>query len=478
MFRYLLDSYEKDYYPCRMMNWINCISAKRTGYSYSSSVNIRSDYQRDYDRLIFSSAFRRLQNKTQVFPLPGSSTFVHNRLTHSLEVASVGRSLGSVVGDFIANEVGDNQEATQFYRHDLKGVIGAGCLAHDVGNPAFGHSGEKAISNYFIQNAEGHIDGSTLRSFFSDKEWSDLTDFEGNANALRILTHHFKGKMSGGLSLTYTTLASILKYPCESVAKTKAKKHRKKYGFFQAEKEIFKAIVEDTNMYKEEDEPLSYYRHPFVYLVEAADDICYRIIDMEDAHRLKIISRQEVEGAFLKVISEADRPENSLDKIKDTLHKLKDDNESVAYLRAKSINSLVMESADVFKSNSDRIREGKYTSTLMDDVEEKCQSLKAIQEISVRKIYDHHSVIKVELAGYKVMSGLLELFVPGILNSNASQIEKKSLILLPEQFKTDNDASPYEKVMGVIDFVSGMTDDYAIEMYRNIMGIDIAMHSA
>lgn len=459
------------------MNWINCISAKRTGYSYPTSVNIRSDYQRDYDRLIFSSAFRRLQNKTQVFPLPGSSTFVHNRLTHSLEVASVGRSLGSVVGDFIADEIKDNIEAKHFYRHDLKGVIGAGCLAHDVGNPAFGHSGEKAISNYFVQNAEVTIDGTALRSYFSDKEWSDLTDFEGNANALRILTHHFKGKMPGGLSLTYTTLASILKYPCESVAKNKSK-HRKKYGFFQAEKDIFRTIVEDTNMYKDENEPLSYFRHPFVYLVEAADDICYRIVDMEDAHRLKIISRQEVEDAFLRVIAEADRPENDIDKIKDTLHKLKDDNESVAYLRAKSINTLVMESADVFKMNTSLIIEGKYASTLMDDVEQKCESLKQIQKMSISKIYDHHSVIKVELAGYKVMSGLLELFVPGILNKNASAIEKKSLVLLPEQFKTSVDATPYEKVMGVIDFVSGMTDDYAIEMYRNIMGIEIAMHSA
>jgi len=460
------------------MNWINCISARRTGYSYPSAANIRSDYQRDYDRLIFSSAFRRLQNKTQVFPLPGSSTFVHNRLTHSLEVASVGRSLGSVVGEYIANEIRGDADKVQFYLHDLKGVIGAGCLAHDVGNPAFGHSGEKAISNYFIQNAHAEIGGSTLRSYFSDQEWCDLTDFEGNANALRVLTHHFKGKMSGGLSLTYTTLASILKYPCESVARTKKYKHRKKYGFFQSEKSIFNEIVKDTHMYVEAKEPLSYFRHPFVYLVEAADDICYRIIDMEDAHRLKLISRAEVEDAFLTVISELDRPEDDMRKIKSTLQKLGDDNECIAYLRAKSINTLVMESADVFKANSDQIVQGSYMSTLMDDVEAKCKSLKRINDISVKRIYNHHSVIKVELAGYKVMSGLLELFVPGILNPSASGIEKKSLVLLPEQFKTEPEAAPYDKVMGVIDFVSGMTDDYAIEMYRNIMGIDIAMHSA
>lgn len=460
-----------------MMNWVNCISAKRTGYSYPSAPNIRSDYQRDYDRLIFSSAFRRLQNKTQVFPLPGSSTFVHNRLTHSLEVASVGRSLGSLLGDFISEKVPGNNEAKHFYKYDLKGVIGAGCLAHDVGNPAFGHSGEKAISNYFIQNANTIIGGENMSSYFNSKEWADLTDFEGNANALRVLTHHFKGKMEGGLSLTYTTLASILKYPCESVAKSK-KKHRKKYGFFQAEKFIFNEIVSDTNMYQEEDSPLSYFRHPFVYLVEAADDICYRIVDMEDAHRLKIISKEEVHEAFLNVISEADRADNSISKIKDTLVKLKDANESVAYLRAKAINTLVHESADVFKANAASIINANYTSTLMDDVETKCPSLDEIQKLSVSKIYDHHSVIRVELAGYKVMSGLLEILVPAVVNESPSGIEKKSLVLLPEQFRVDKESSAYDKVMGVIDYVSGMTDDYAIEMYRNIMGIEIAMHSA
>lgn len=459
------------------MNWVNCISAKRTGYSYSTTPHIRSDYQRDYDRLIFSSAFRRLQNKTQVFPLPGSSTFVHNRLTHSLEVASVGRSLGSVVGGFIAEKVGDHNEAQNFYQYDLKGVIGAGCLAHDVGNPAFGHSGEKAISNYFIQNANSEISGQNLRSYFNIKEWGDLTDFEGNANALRVLTHHFKGKMEGGLSLTYTTLASILKYPCESVAKSK-EKHRKKYGFFQAEKFLFNEIVSDTNMYQAEDSPLAYFRHPFVYLVEAADDICYRIIDMEDAHRLKIISKEEIYENFLNVIIEANRSDNNISKIKDTLVKLKDANESVAYLRAKVINTLVNESADVFKSNAASIINGNYSSTLMDDVEAKCPSLNDIQKLSVSKIYDHHSVIKVELAGYKVMSGLLDIFVPAIINDSPSGIDKKSLILLPEQFRVDNSANPYEKVMGVIDYVSGMTDDYAIEMYRNIMGIEIPTHSA
>lgn len=461
-----------------MMNWINCISAKRTGKA-TQPTSIRSDYQRDYDRLIFSSAFRRLQNKTQVFPLPGSSSFVHNRLTHSLEVASVGRSLGSIIGEKLAGKVSDkNQDAAHFYSHNLKGVIGAACLAHDVGNPAFGHSGEKAISNYFIENHTSTVnDGASLKSYFTEAEWSDLTNFEGNANALRLLTHKFEGKMAGGIGLTYTTLASILKYPCASVSVSKSQVHTKKYGYFQSEKNVFEAIANDTNMSLESSDPLVYKRHPFVYLVEAADDICYRIVDLEDAHRIKILSRDQIEYELLALISEVNHNADNIDKIKGTLLQIKDNNEAVAYLRAKSINSMVMECAYIFSERMNEIINGSYTSTLVDEIEDRCQSLHQIKKLSIARIYNHHSVIKVELAGYKVMSGLLEIFIPAILSTKPSAIQSGSLQLIPNQFlyQTDN---PYERVMGVIDFVSGMTDDYAMELYRNIMGISIPPHTA
>jgi len=458
------------------MDWINCISAQRTGKA-TQPTSIRSDYQRDYDRLIFSSAFRRLQNKTQVFPLPGSSIFVHNRLTHSLEVASVGRSLGSIIGQHIAEQqVAHHSEAVHFYQHELKGVVGAACLAHDVGNPAFGHSGEKAISNYFITNAQEHIGEATLRSFFTEAQWSDITNFEGNANALRLLTHQFRGKAKGGTGLTYTTLASILKYPCSSTAVSKKQKHTKKYGFFQSEQDIFDKIATGTSMIQESSQPTVYKRHPFVYLVEAADDICYRIIDMEDAHRIKLLSRAEIESAFVSLLQELDQGRHGIDGILSTLQRLTDDNEAVTYLRAKTINALVLECARLFAEHMPAIIAGGYESTLMDDVEHQCPSLKKIEAISIDRIYNHHSVIKVELAGYKVMSGLLDVFVPAILKANPKGIEKGSLKLIPNQFKYET-TDPYHRVMGVVDFVSGMTDDYAMDMYRSIMGIDIAPHT-
>src|SRR6476469_8197286 len=230
----------------------------------------RSGFQRDFDRLIFSSAFRRLQNKTQVFPLPGTA-FVHNRLTHSLEVASVGRSLGKMVGEQVsAGFKGTHEDAYECYRYELSNVLAAACLAHDIGNPAFGHSGEKAISAYFLEHAADMVDGAPLRSYFTEREWQDLCLFEGNANAVRVLTHSFRGRFRGGFGLTYTTVASILEYPCESVAVDKKYKHRKKWGFFQTEQETVKQIAAELGMIQESTAPLIYKRHPFVYLVEAA----------------------------------------------------------------------------------------------------------------------------------------------------------------------------------------------------------------
>lgn len=455
------------------MKFESIFTEKRVG-SDKVSAGTRSGFQRDFDRLIFSSAFRRLQNKTQVFPLPGTA-FVHNRLTHSLEVASVGRSLGKMIGGRISESYRNNEEVYEFYRYELANVIAAACLAHDIGNPAFGHSGEKAISNYFFENAESEIDGQPLKSFFSQSEWKDLTSFEGNANAVRILTHQFRGRFRGGFGLTYTTVASILKYPCESVATDKNFRHRKKYGFFQSEKETTVEIMRELQMIEESGNPVIFKRHPFVYLVEAADDICYSIVDMEDAHRLKILTKKEVEDAFMHLIEKTDN--SSSDKTYAYYRSIEDTSEAIAFLRAKIINLLVNKCTDVFSDHQNEILTGSFDDTLIDTVEKNFQALKQIQEISLGKIYQHDSVIQIEIAGYNVMSELLGLFIPALLKEQPSHKEQKVLRLFPYQFtEFELTPLPYEKVMNALDYLSGMTDEYATEMYRKLTGIVIPRH--
>ncbi len=454
-----------------MQHWGECISYKRFGYQGSGNAGFRSEFTRDYDRIIFLSAFRRLQNKTQVFPLPGN-VFVHNRLTHSLEVASVGRSLGAITGHgIVADDKHFSENDKAFYTYELSGVISSACLAHDIGNPAFGHSGEKAISHFFESHGEMPLNTSSLRAHFSDVEWMDLTNFEGNANALRLLTRQFKGKLDGGQRLMYVTLASILKYPCASYETDKSCTQRKKYGYFQSDKSAFEDIILECNMVQNGGDNI---RHPFVYLVEAADDICYRIIDMEDAHRIGILSRDVLEISFLSLLDQLD---DNTERTKDILHKIGDDNEAISFLRAKCINALVNKSSKIFLQNSEAILQGKFNSTLMDEIEKTCPYLSKITSISVEKIYNHHSVIEVELAGYNVMSEILNVFVEAVLSDRRTAIQKKCLYLIPTQYNLVSDnVSPYEKTMGVLDFVSGMTDGYATELYRKIRGIDIPSH--
>lgn len=438
----------------------------------NDTADARSEYQRDYDRIIFSSAFRRLQNKTQVFPLPGS-VFVHNRLTHSLEVSSVGRSMGNLVGKFIAENYQLTNESYEFYNYSIHDVISAACLCHDIGNPAFGHSGEDAIASYFDRHE------MELKDYFTEAEWADLINFEGNANAIRILTQQQNGKSEGGLRLTYSTLAAIAKYPCESVAKDKSQLHRKKFGFFQAQKEAFRTIAEKTNMILEEDAPIIYKRHPFVWLVEAADDICYSIIDVEDSQRLGIIDHDKCRKLFLNLVESLDP--SQIDKTKNTLKSISDKNDRIAYLRAKSINLLTLKSVEVYQTNFDQIAKGEFKTALLDVIKNETEQvtkkvLDEIQRFSIENIYNHRSVLEIENAGYNVMSELLSQFIPPILKNEKERktFEKKALRLVPAQFLYEK-GTEYQKVMGILDYVSGMTDNYATELYRRIKGIEIGM---
>lgn len=440
---------------------------QRTGNNPHTKAS-RTDFQRDFDRIIFSSAFRRLQNKTQVFPLPGS-VFVHNRLTHSLEVSSVGRSLGSIIGEFIHDHfIYDlNDDSQNFYLHNLGNVIAAACLCHDIGNPAFGHSGEDAIASYFDRN---EVD---LKSKFNEKEWADLVNFEGNANAIRVLAQQQQGKDAGGTQLTLTTLASIAKYPCEAIAKKKGVLHRKKFGFFQNEKDIFLQIASGTNLISESQDPYIFKRHPFVWLVEAADDICYNIIDMEDAHRLGIVSTADCKNLFYELVkSETD----DISRVKRKLDSISNENEKISYLRAKVINALINKSVELYKSNLSLIFDGNLDKGLLDIYKSENKTLQDIEQFSIEKIYNHRAVVEIENAGYNVMYELLDHFIPSILKSTEARksYDKKALKLLPKQFFYE-DGSDYQKVLGVVDFVSGMTDNYATDLYRKIKGIDIGM---
>ncbi len=449
------------------MNLNTLFTSQRTGSS-NSSISSRTAFQRDFDRIIFSSAFRRLQNKTQVFPLPGS-VFVHNRLTHSLEVSSVGRSLGTIIGEYIAEQFKTDltEEARGFYQYNLSNVIASACLCHDVGNPAFGHSGEDAIASYFERNE------TDLKSKFNEKEWADLIHFEGNANAIRVLTHQQSGKDKGGIQLTYSTLSAIAKYPCEAIARKKKVLHRKKFGFFQNEKTTFLAIAKATQMMAENENPIIFKRHPFVWLVEAADDICYNIIDMEDAHRLGIVATSDCENLFLDLI----KSENAdIQRVENKLASLSNKNERISYLRAKVINALINISIEMYKTHFEEIMNGTLDTALLDLFKNKNKSLQEIERFSIAQIYNHRAVVEIENAGYNVMYELLDHFVPSVLKADDQKksYDKKALQLIPEQFHY-NEGSDYQKVLGVLDFVSGMTDNYATDLYRKIKGIEIGM---
>lgn len=454
-----------------MMDLNQLYSGKRLGVDLSKDT--RTEYQRDFDRIIFSSAFRRLQNKTQVFPLPGS-VFVHNRLTHSLEVASVGRSLGSLVGEFIAKKFKENltKESRSFYRHNLYNVISSACLCHDIGNPAFGHSGEDAIASFFEKKE------AELKPRFSEEEWTDFIHFEGNANAIRILTQKQNGKLEGSIGLTFATLVSIAKYPCESIARKKGILHRKKFGFFQSEKENFLKIAKETKMIEESPSPVIYKRHPFVWLVEAADDICYNIIDLEDSHRLGIIDHDKCVNLLLDLIGSLD--EKGIDGLKDRHNLIVDKNEKISFLRAKSIGHLIQKAAKAYENHVEEILNGTLDKPLLSLVDEGRNShaeevLKEIEIFSIENIYNHHAVVEIENAGFNVMSELLGHFIPPILNGeNRSKSDEKAVKLIPNQFLYE-EGTDYQKVMGVLDFVSGMTDNYATELYRRIKGIEIGM---
>lgn len=448
-----------------MMNWEQLLSNKRLGQEAQPHVkDDRTEFQRDYDRLIFSAPFRRLQNKTQVFPLPGS-IFVHNRLTHSLEVSSVGRSLGNDVSRLLLKR---HPELADTNVMELGSIVSAACLAHDLGNPPFGHSGEKAIGTFF---SEG--EGRFLKEYFceetgdslTEEQWHDLINFEGNANAFRLLTHHFKGRRPGGFVMTYSTLASIVKYPFSSNFVS----GKRKFGFFREEVESYQRIAAELGIirYDSPHGTLHYARYPLVYLVEAADDICYEIMDIEDAHKLKILTTDETKELLLAYFSPQQK-----ERIIQRMNTVDDRNEQIVYLRSCVINALETECVRVFVENEDKILAGEFKGSLIDYIDEiPKQAYRNCEEVSYQRIYNSKDVVDIEIAGFKVITTLLDLMVQAVIHP-----DKAFSQLLVNRVSTQYDIkSPtlYGRILAVLDYISGMTDVYAMDMYRKINGMSI-----
>lgn len=436
------------------MDWTRLISDKRLGLEnlHLDRDHTRSDFQRDFDRMIFSSPFRRLQNKTQVFPLPGS-IFVHNRLTHSLEVSSVGRSMANeALTGLLPKHAGEPDVLRALGQ--IGDIVAAGCLCHDLGNPPFGHSGEKTISTFFTEGA-----GIGLKERLTPQQWEDFANFEGNANSFRLLTHQFCGRRQGGYAMTYSTLASIVKYPHTSLH---ASGKGGKFGFFTSEEPVYRRVAVELGL--PELDRGRFARHPLVYILEAADDICYQIMDLEDAHKLKIVSLDEVRELLLAFFPAAERER----KVRAMNH-LTDPNEKVAYLRSAVIGALVKGCAEEFAAREEQILAAEYRGPLTSNLPEPLgKAFADLAEASIHKIYNAPEVVDIEIAGNRIINYLMEALTEAALFP-----EKNFSRLLLSQFPQQYDIHApdlYGRLQSVLDHISGMTDVYALDLFRKLNG--------
>lgn len=439
------------------MQWQQLLSSQRVSSKSVQPSTSRSAFEQDYDRIIFSHPFRRLQDKTQVHPLP-EHDFVHTRLTHSLEVSSVGRSLGRMVGEVVLQR--DPSLSKEFSPVDFGAIVAAAALAHDIGNPPFGHAGENAISDFFREHPQGKL----YRSKVSEAEWEDLIRFEGNAQGFRLVN-----KNQFGLKLTVATLGAFTKYPCPAhfSARDRSKRSQKKFGFFQSEASAFSAIAEAAALKKN---GTVWSRHPLAFLVEAADDICYSIIDLEDGCNLGLVNYNDAEALYEGVIT---RSRSKLGKLKD----LATNEEKISYLRALAIADLTNELSALFLEQERSILDGTFDTALADA----CSSAKALNEIikvSVEKIYRSRHVLEIEASGHIVLPGLLEEFARAgefILQPGSSRKYQNLSLLLPAETRSQIAAkqiTTYSMLRLIIDFVSGLTDRHALSLYRKIKGIE------
>jgi len=436
------------------MKWEQLLSLKRQGDT-SKRLRIEQDdtrlgFEVDYDRIIFSSAFRSLQDKTQVIPL-SKTDFVHTRLTHSLEVSVVGRSIGRLVGKKIIEKYPHLFAIHGFQANDFGAIVAAASLAHDIGNPPFGHSGEKAIGEYFSIGK-----GTKYKAFLSEKEWQDLIDFEGNANGFSVLTSSRPG-IEGGSRLTYAVLGAFMKYPKESLPKKPTKNIAdKKYGFFQTDKTFFKEVAEELGLIPNKTgNDIGFERHPLAYLVEAADDICYTIIDFEDGINLGLVSEDYALEYLIKLVKD------TIDTSKYKTLTTKEDR--ISYLRALAIGNLINDAVRVFIENEDAILKGEFPYALTDKSKYKAQ-IDDIIKLSVKNIYQSREVIEKELSGYHMINNLLDKFITAYNNNfegKATSYDKLLLKLLPEKHHIQKETL-YERLLHICHFISMLTDGKAL----------------
>nr|WP_235941214.1 dNTP triphosphohydrolase [Cyclobacterium roseum] len=438
------------------MKWEKLIIPE--GLPASESGQQRSQFEKDYDRIIFSSPFRNLQAKTQVFPLP-EQDFVHTRLTHSLEVSSVGRSLGKSAGSFLLEKYPE-LKAKQLQPFDIGGIVAAAALAHDIGNPPFGHAGEEGISDFFRFHPKGHC----WKTQCSSQEWEDLTHFEGNAQGFRMLMDR-----NNGIYISPPTLAAFTKYPRPSwtFAEDQKRRSQKKFGFFTSNLADYSELME--MMAIPTLAPNCWMRHPLAFLVEAADDICYSIIDLEDGCTMGLVSLEETIALLAAIIGDRFSAQK--------LEKYATNQQKLAILRAMAINQLIEETDMVFQEKEPLLLVGDFDQALTDCIPS-AKALGAINALSVAKIYRSQPVLEKEAAGYQVLEGLLETFGEALYHHHFfrekfSGQNKSILRLLPDQLVLTGPQSAYSILRGLMDFISGMTDKYALSLYRRVKGISL-----
>ncbi len=450
------------------MDWKKLLNTTRLGKTATDpdAEDSRNHFARDFDRIIFSTPFRRMQAKTQVVPLPGMD-FIHTRLTHSLEASSIGRSIGRLVGLALYERDRDYFHAINIRPADFESVIAAACIAHDIGNPPFGHSGEKAISEFYLQGY-----GADLIADLTPWQQADLTNFEGNALGFRILSHSLPAQtsVSGGLGLTHACLAVFMKYPKAAVPQVGSPvASEKKYGFFQSEAETATTIAESVGLVpKDFGKYPGWHRHPLAFLVEAADDIGYLIIDLEDGYKRGSVDYDQVRDYYFTLFSDGIPAD-----IDGKLRQIHDPREQIGYLRARVINHLIGRISDKFLAELPSLVSGEFDQALIGAIPEGA-ILGEIKQYSTEKIYNASDIVEVEVAGYEILNGLLEIFTKALFEKGGRYQKVRRLI--PGQYLApgrDNFGDRYQALLTITQFVAGMTDSYAVELFRKIRGVSL-----